>query len=172
MEIWNEDENWRRDSVFALAAGCWSIHGERPVSHGAPGANARAEFRQMGRIAGDTADGRACAAPMHMQTCGWVTACSCTFPDTCRCFWWRANTCCLVAARAGAGDADHAECRGNPRALEHGHSFCSLDALYPASGFISRVSSGDIFRRTRRFCELDKSRRACTLPCLRGRASR
>ena len=50
------------------------------------------------------------------------------------------NTYCSLWARAGASPAARvlAEILD---ALKRGHSYCALDALYPASGFSFRVSS-------------------------------
>ena len=48
----------------------------------------------------------------------------------------------LLDANAGQGDPSHATSTELLDALRHGHSFCALDGLYPASGFSFRVTSG------------------------------
>ena len=48
----------------------------------------------------------------------------------------------LLPLGAGEGDPSRASAAEILDALKRGHSFCSLDALYPASGFSFRVSSG------------------------------
>src|ERR1019366_5284152 len=48
----------------------------------------------------------------------------------------------LLDANAGQSDPSHATSTELLDALRHGHSFCALDGLYPASGFSFRVTSG------------------------------
>jgi hypothetical protein len=48
----------------------------------------------------------------------------------------------LLPPDAGGGDSSLANAPEILDALRRGHSFCALDALYPASGFSFRVSSG------------------------------
>ena len=49
----------------------------------------------------------------------------------------------LLPPSAGGGDPSRASSTEILDALMRGHSFCALDALYPASGFSFRVLSGD-----------------------------
>jgi len=48
----------------------------------------------------------------------------------------------LLPPDAGGGDPNHASASEILDALMSGHSFCALDALYPASGFVQRISTG------------------------------
>ena len=53
-----------------------------------------------------------------------------------------ARTHVLLAPNAGSGDPTRATAQEILDALRHARAFCALDALYPADGFIQRVSTG------------------------------
>ena len=142
MEIWNEDENWRRDNAFELLNGLllytvndqlamvrlvqtpqpdfakWDeLLASRPVV-GMCGTDAHAKLR-LGH-------------GMFLRFPGYVPV------------FLVAREHVLLGPNAGDGNPNHANSSEILEAIEHGHSFCSLDAIYPASGFVSRVSTGNV----------------------------
>ncbi len=139
MEIWNEDENWRRDSVPELLAGLL-LYGvndqlamvrlaQTPEPNFAKWDELLATRPVVGMCGTDAHAKLRLGHGMFLRFPGYVPV------------FQVGREHVLLGPEAGGGDANHATGPEILDALEHGHSFCSLDALYPASGFVSRVSA-------------------------------
>jgi hypothetical protein len=141
IEIWNEDENWRRDNVFAMLAGLlvYSVNDQlamvrlarTPEPNFAKWDELLATRPIVGMCGTDAHANLRLGHGMFLRFPGYLPV------------FLVAREHALLAPGAGGGDASKAGAAEILAALEHGHSFCSLDALYPASGFIARFSSGD-----------------------------
>ena len=139
MEIWNEDENWRRDSVFARWQAA-SIHVNDQLAMVRLAQTPEPNFAKWDQLLATRPVAGMCGSDAHANL-RLGHGLSLRFPGYLPVFLV-AREHVLLGSGAGGGNADHANAAEILDALERGHSFCSLDAIYPASGFISRVSAG------------------------------
>lgn len=141
LEIWNEDENWRRDSVPALLSSLllYTINDQlamvrlarTPTPNFAKWDELLAQRPMVGMCGTDAHAELRLPHGMFLRFPGYVPV------------FLVAREHVLLGPKAGGGNANHANASEILEALKRGHSFCSLDALYPASGFVSRVSTGN-----------------------------
>jgi hypothetical protein len=141
LEIWNEDENWRRNSIPALLSSLlvYTINDQLAMVRLArtPDANFAkwdellAQRPMVGMCGTDAHAELRLGHGMFLRFPGYVPV------------FLVAREHVLLGPEVGGGDANHANAAEILTALERGHSFCSLDALFPASGFVSRVSTGN-----------------------------
>jgi hypothetical protein len=140
IEIWNEDENWRRDGVFELAAGLLLYTVNDQLAMVRLARTPEPNFAKWDQLLATRPVVGMCGSDAHANL-RLGHGISLHFPGYVPVFLV-AREHVLLGSGAGGGDPDHANAAEILDALERGHSFCSLDAIYPASGFISRVSAG------------------------------
>ncbi|MGH9679535.1 MAG: hypothetical protein ACRD4Y_06265, partial [Candidatus Acidiferrales bacterium] len=140
IEIWNEDSAWRRRNIFDLmdALILYPVNDQLAMVRLAstPDKNFAKwdELLERRPVAG------ICAADTHARVKlgfghdwhfpGYVASLNVAREHV------------LLGPDAGHGDPAQASSAEILDALRHGHSFCALDGLYPASGFSFRVMSG------------------------------
>ena len=141
MEIWNEDATWRQNNLFGLldALFLYGVNDQLAMVRLArtPDQN----FAKWDELLAQRPVVGTCGADTHARVpLGFGRA-------------WRfpgyaaslkvAREHVLLRTNAGEGDPSLASASEILGALRGGHSFCALDSLYPASGFLFRVSSAD-----------------------------
>jgi hypothetical protein len=142
MEIWNEDATWRQNNIFDLldAFLLYGVNDQLALVRLArtPDENFAKwdELLEQRPIAG------ICAADTHARvrlgdSHDW------RFPNYEPSFKV-AREHLLVSKEAGGGNPALASAAELVDTLKGGHSFCGLDALYPADGFSFRISSGGV----------------------------
>jgi len=140
IEVWNEDEVWRRDNWIDLfnAVLLYGVNDRLALVRLAdrPSAN----FAQWDELLAQRPVVGMCGADAHAAVRlgrGRILR----FPGYTTVFRV-ARQHVLLGPNTGGGDPSRASAEEILDALRHGRAFCALDALYPSGGFVSRVSSG------------------------------
>lgn len=142
LEIWNEDEVWRRNNPldFLDSLLLYTVNDQLALLR-----LARTPERNLAKwdelLATRPVVGM-CGNDAHAELRlghGWFLR----FPGYVPVFQV-ARTHVLLAATAAGGHPERADAAEILDALRRGHSFCSLDAIYPADGFVSRFSSAGV----------------------------
>lgn len=140
IEIWNEDATWRQNTVFDLMISLL-LYGENDqLAMVRLARTPEKNFAKWDELLSERPVVGICGADTHARVSlgygriwrfpGYVASFSVARQHV------------LLPQAAGGGDASHASGSEILDALRRGHSYCALDALYPAGGFSFRVSSG------------------------------
>jgi hypothetical protein len=142
MEIWNEDEVWRRDHIIDLFDSLllYGVNDQLAMVRLAryPARN----FARWEELLAQRPVVGMCGADAHAKV-KLNRSLFLRFPGYMPVFLV-AREHVLLDPEAGNGNPSLAGPAEILDALRHGHSFCALDALYPAGGYVSRVSTGGV----------------------------
>ncbi len=140
MEIWNEDEVWRRDHIIDLINGVllYGINDQlamvrmarTPTRNFAKWEELLAQRPVVGMCGADAHAKVRLGQKQFLRFPGYMPV------------FLVAREHVLLDASAGGGNPGAASATEILDALRHGHSFCGLDALYPSGGYVSRVYTG------------------------------
>ncbi|PYX97255.1 MAG: hypothetical protein DMG71_03580 [Acidobacteria bacterium] len=139
MEIWNEDAVWRRNTVLDLliSAILYPVNNQLAMLRLArtpePNLAKWDELLAQRPVAG------ICGADAHAAIHMWHGIVW-RFPEYLPVFRL-ARQHVLLGPHPQGGDPRVASATVILDALKRGHSFCALDAIYPASGFVNEISS-------------------------------
>lgn len=144
LEIWNEDEAWRRDNPLDLLISMlvYRVNDQlamvrlahTPVENLAKWEALLAQRPVVGMCGTDAHAAVKLGGGMLWRFPGYVSV------------FQVAREHALIETAAGVEDARTATAADIFSALKNGHSFCALDAMYPANGFLDRISTGGFTR--------------------------
>ena len=140
IEIWNEDSAWRQNNIFDLLDSLLLYGVNDQLALVRLASTPDKNFAKWDELSEQRPVAGLCAADAHARVPmgfglawrfpGYVPSLSVIREHV------------LLPQNAGGGDPSRASSAEILAALMRGHSFCALDALYPASGFSFRVLSG------------------------------
>lgn len=140
IEIWNEDSAWRQNNVFDLMVSLLLYGENTQLSLERLARTPDENFAKWDKLLAQRPVAGICGADTHARvSLGYAGILR--FPGYVPSFRV-AREHVLLPQSAGGGDPGRASGGEILDALRRGHSFCALDALYPASGFSFRVLSG------------------------------
>jgi hypothetical protein len=140
MEIWNEDAAWRQNNFLELLNSLLLYPENDQLALVRLARTPDESFAKWDELLAQRPVAGICAADTHARIRlihGWDLHFPGYVPSL-----KLAREHVILPAGAGAGDPSRASASEILDALRKGHSFCALDALYPAGGFSFRVSSG------------------------------
>ena len=139
LEIWNEDAVWRQNNEFDLLIALLIYPVNDQLAMVRLARTPELNFAKWDELLAQRPVVGMCGSDVHAKTKlsrnvflrfpGYVPSLEVAREHV------------LLGPDAGGGDARRASVAQILDALRHGHSFCALDALYPSSGFTTRVSS-------------------------------
>jgi PHP domain-containing protein len=142
LEIWNEDAVWRQNNIFDLLIALLIYPENDQLAMVRLTRTPELNFAKWDELLMQRPVVGMCGSDVHAKT------------RLGRSFFLRfpgyvpsleiAREHVLLGPNAGGGDTSRASAAEILDGLRHGHSFCALDALYPSSGFTTRVSSADV----------------------------
>lgn len=139
LEIWNEDAVWRQNNVFDLLVALLIYPENDQLAMVRLARTPELNFAKWDELLMQRPVVGMCGSDVHARTKlgrtlflrfpGYVPSLEVAREHV------------LLGPTAGGGDASRASRDEILDALRRGHSFCALDALYPSSGFATRVTS-------------------------------
>jgi hypothetical protein len=139
MEIWNEDAVWRQNNVFDLLIALLIYPENDQLAMVRLARTPELNFAKWDELLMQRPVVGMCGSDVHARTKlgrtlflrfpGYVPSLEIAREHV------------LLGPNAAGRDASRATGDEILDALRHGHSFCALDALYPSSGFATRVTS-------------------------------
>lgn len=140
LEIWNEDATWRQNNVFDLMIALLLYTDNDQLAMVRLARTPEQNFAKWDELLAQRPVVGMCGTDAHANTrLGFGLLWR--FPGYVPSFEV-AREHVLLEPGAGGGDASRASAAEILDALRRGRSFCALDALYPSSGLLTRVSSG------------------------------
>jgi hypothetical protein len=140
MEIWNEDAVWRQNNVLDLLIALLIYPENDQLAMVRLARTPELNFAKWDELLAQRPVVGMCGSDVHAKTKLSRTL-FIRFPGYVPSFEVAREHVLLGASAGGGADAARASGAEILEALRHGHSFCALDALYPSSGFSTRVSS-------------------------------
>ncbi|MBZ5697825.1 MAG: CehA/McbA family metallohydrolase [Acidobacteriia bacterium] len=140
MEIWNEDAAWRQNNAFDLMDSLLLYGENAQLALVRLARTPDKNFAKWDELLEQRPVAGICAADTHARI-RLVAGLDWRFPGYVPSLRV-AREHVLLRPDASGGDPAHANAAEILDALRRGHSFCALDSLYPADGFLFRVSSG------------------------------
>jgi hypothetical protein len=139
LEIWNEDAVWRQNNVLDLLVALLIYPENDQLAMVRLARTPELNFAKWDELLMQRPVVGMCGSDVHAKTKlgrthflrfpGYVPSLEVAREHV------------LLGPNVGGGDANRASGDEILDALRHGHSFCALDALYPSSGFATRVTS-------------------------------
>ena len=140
MEIWNEDEIWRRDHIIDLFDALLLYWVNDQLAMVRLARTPPRNFEKWDELLAQRPVVGTCGTDAHAKVRLTRTS-FLRFPGYVPDFLV-AREHVLLGPAANGGNPSQASATEILDALRHGHAFCALDALYPAGGYVAKVSSG------------------------------
>lgn len=139
LEIWNEDAVWRQNNPFDLLISLLLYPENDQLAMVRLARTPEQNFEKWDELLAGRPVVGMCGSDVHAKT-KLTPNFFLRFPGYAPSLEV-AREHVLLGPHAGGGDASRATAAEILDGLRHGHSFCALDALYPSSGFVFRVST-------------------------------